>query len=200
MCNIFDELDSLAPNRGQGADSGGVMDRVVSQLLIEMSGIQKSADVFIIGATNRPDLLDPALLRPGRFDRMVYLGVCEDHPSQVKILEALTRKFTLSPNINLNKIAEGLQFNLTGADFYALCSDALLNAIKSKINTIETMLEETMKTDPTITRNKIMENMDLQVIVDENHFQSAVANLTPSVSLEEISRYKYMQSKISIVK
>ena len=63
---FFDELDSLAPNRGRSGDSGGVMDRVVSQLLAELDGLHKSCDVFVIGATNRPDLLDPALLRPGR--------------------------------------------------------------------------------------------------------------------------------------
>ncbi|KAG8546290.1 hypothetical protein GDO81_019309 [Engystomops pustulosus] len=63
---FFDELDSLAPNRGRSGDSGGVMDRVVSQLLAEMDGLHSSSDVFVIGATNRPDLLDPALLRPGR--------------------------------------------------------------------------------------------------------------------------------------
>ena len=71
---FFDELDSLAPNRGQSGDSGGVMDRVVSQLLSEMDGINKANDVFVIGATNRPDLLDTALLRPGRFDRLFIRG------------------------------------------------------------------------------------------------------------------------------
>jgi peroxin-6 len=63
---FFDELDSLAPNRGKSGDSGGVMDRVVSQLLAEMDGLQKSSHLFVIGATNRPDLIEPALLRPGR--------------------------------------------------------------------------------------------------------------------------------------
>jgi peroxin-6 len=89
---FFDELDSLAPNRGNGQDSGGVMDRIVSQLLAELDGLQKSGDVFVIGATNRPDLIDTALLRPGRFDRLVYLGISEDKESQLKIVEAQTRK------------------------------------------------------------------------------------------------------------
>jgi len=65
---FFDELDSLAPNRGRSGDSGGVMDRVISQLLAELDGLQKSSQLFVIGATNRPDLIDPALLRPGRWD------------------------------------------------------------------------------------------------------------------------------------
>jgi peroxin-6 len=84
---FFDEMDSLAPARGHGSDGGGVMDRVVSQLLTELDGMGKSADVFIVGATNRPDLLDPALLRPGRLDRCVYLGVSENHDQQLRILQ-----------------------------------------------------------------------------------------------------------------
>ena len=89
---FFDELDSLAPNRGRSGDSGGVMDRVVSQLLAELDGINKSAVVFVIGATNRPDLIDPALLRPGRFDKLLYLGVNDSKDNQLAVLKALTRK------------------------------------------------------------------------------------------------------------
>ncbi|XP_048338275.1 peroxisome biogenesis factor 6 isoform X2 [Sphaerodactylus townsendi] len=82
---FFDELDSLAPNRGRSGDSGGVMDRVVSQLLAELDGLHSSPNVFVIGATNRPDLLDPALVRPGRFDKLVYVGINEDRDSQLQI-------------------------------------------------------------------------------------------------------------------
>ena len=107
---FFDELDSVAPKRGNQGDSGGVMDRIVSQLLAELDGMSGgggdgggddddddgpgagSGGVFVIGATNRPDLLDQALLRPGRFDTMLYLGVSDTHDKQLRILEALTRK------------------------------------------------------------------------------------------------------------
>jgi peroxin-6 len=104
---FFDELDSVAPKRGNQGDSGGVMDRIVSQLLAELDGMSSSGGgddsggggVFVIGATNRPDLLDQALLRPGRFDKMLYLGVSDTHEKQLKIMEALTRKYVsfLSP-------------------------------------------------------------------------------------------------------
>jgi peroxin-6 len=107
---FFDELDSLAPNRGRGADSGGVMDRIVSQLLAELDGLQKSAELFVIGATNRPDLIDPALLRPGRFDRLVYLGISEDHESQLKVVKALTRKYVWFP-IRLTKTTDSIWVN-----------------------------------------------------------------------------------------
>jgi peroxin-6 len=91
---FFDELDSVAPKRGNQGDSGGVMDRIVSQLLAELDGMgdDGGGGVFVIGATNRPDLLDPALLRPGRFDKMLYLGVSDTNDKQQTILEALTRK------------------------------------------------------------------------------------------------------------
>merc|ERR1719463_490391 len=87
---FFDELDALAPARGRGSDSGGVMDRVVSQLLTELDTLP--ATVFLIGATNRPDLLDKSLLRPGRLDRMVYLGISKD---RLPLPKAITRKFDL---------------------------------------------------------------------------------------------------------
>ena len=155
---FFDELDSVAPKRGNHGDSGGVMDRIVSQLLAEldgMSGGKESVNVFVIGATNRLDLLDPALLRPGRFafrlfhiiasfecchprfDRMLYLGVSDSHEAQLNILEALTRKFRVDPDLNLRAIAQKCPLNLTGADFYALCSDAMLNAMSRKAEGID---------------------------------------------------------------
>ncbi|KAF9532443.1 P-loop containing nucleoside triphosphate hydrolase protein [Crepidotus variabilis] len=137
---FFDELDSVAPKRGNHGDSGGVMDRIVSQLLAELDGMSSGgsgADVFVIGATNRPDLLDPALLRPGRFDRMLYLGVSQTHEAQLDILEALTRKFQLAAGLSLRSIAEKCPFNYTGADFYALCSDAMLNAMSRTAEAVE---------------------------------------------------------------
>lgn len=135
---FFDELDSIAPNRGRSGDSGGVMDRVVSQLLAELDGLHKTKDVFIIGATNRPDLIDPALLRPGRLDRLVYLGVNEDKAATEKILRAITRKFQLSANVDLAAVAKSCPAHLTGADLYSLCSDAMMAALRRQIDLLET--------------------------------------------------------------
>lgn len=145
---FFDELDSVAPKRGAHGDSGGVMDRIVSQLLAELDGISSSSsssggggdDVFVIGATNRPDLLDPALLRPGRFDRLLYLGVSETDEEQLRILQALTRKFRLDPALDLMEVARACPFNFTGADFYALCADALLKAMSRKAQEIDSRI------------------------------------------------------------
>ncbi|XP_022094696.1 peroxisome assembly factor 2-like [Acanthaster planci] len=178
---FFDELDSLAPNRGRSGDSGGVMDRVVSQLLAELDGLHKSTDVFVIGATNRPDLLDPALLRPGRFDKLLYLGVSQDRTSQVKIIQALTRKFALSPDVALELVAENCPLTMTGADFYALCSDAMLNAVKRKVG----QLQSGDAADET------------SVVVDEQDFLLALETLVPSVSEQELQHYQQLQAQIS---
>ncbi|TKA58166.1 Peroxisomal biogenesis factor 6, partial [Cryomyces minteri] len=142
---FFDELDSVAPKRGNQGDSGGVMDRIVSQLLAELDGMSDGdgggGGVFVIGATNRPDLLDQALLRPGRFDKMLYLGVSDTHEKQQTILEALTRKFALDPSLSLPRIAASLPFTYTGADLYALCSDAMLKAITRQAEAVDAAIK-----------------------------------------------------------
>ncbi|XP_064599683.1 peroxisomal ATPase PEX6-like [Liolophura sinensis] len=178
---FFDELDSLAPNRGRSGDSGGVMDRVVSQMLAELDGLHKSLDVFVIGATNRPDLLDPALLRPGRFDKPLFLGVSTDKKSQVKILEALTRKFTFDADVNLQIVAEQCPMTLTGADFYALCSDAMLNAVKRKIDELEA--------GKTVDQSS--------VAVRQGDFLTALSKLSPSVSEAELRRYDQLRKSLA---
>ncbi|XP_022240130.1 peroxisome assembly factor 2-like [Limulus polyphemus] len=111
--------------------------RVVSQLLAELDGLHKAAEVFVIGATNRPDLLDRALLRPGRFDRLIYVGIPEEKASRLKILTALTRKFTLGADLDLEVLVDKCPPSLTGADFYSLCSNAMINALGRNIQEIE---------------------------------------------------------------
>lgn len=185
---FFDELDSLAPNRGRSGDSGGVMDRVVSQLLAELSAINQSGDIFIIGATNRPDLIDPALMVPGRLDKLLYLGVAEDKDSQENILHALTRKFHLKPNTNMKEIAALCPNNLTGADFYALAADAFAIALNEMVTTIEA-------TGPDEIRRYQSGEKVVRVAVGTAHFEQAIRALTPSVSTSELERYKSLQSK-----
>ncbi|KAI9034131.1 P-loop containing nucleoside triphosphate hydrolase protein [Hyaloraphidium curvatum] len=201
---FFDELDSVAPKRGDKGDSGGVMDRIVSQLLAELDGMSSAGgsgkgDVFVIGATNRPDLLDSALLRPGRFDKLLYLGVSDDHDSQLKIIEALTRKFRLHPDLDLRKVAEKCPFNYTGADFYALCSDAMLKAMVRKIAEVDEKIEAMNKAGPRegapypITPSYYLEHMaapsDYLVEVQEVDFDAAQRELVPSVPMAELERY-----------
>lgn len=211
---FFDELDSIAPKRGNQGDSGGVMDRIVSQLLAELDGMASgsaASDVFVIGATNRPDLLDPALLRPGRFDRLLYLSVAETHDAQLNILQALTRKFTLDPDVgDLRVIAEQCPFNLTGADFYALCSDAMLKAMTHKASEIDKKVEQLNRMSrteeqqhwptpltPQFYLSEIATPDEVQVKVARQHFEQALAELTPSVSPQEMEHYRQVQQKFS---
>eukprot|EP00166_Cyanidium_caldarium_P006283 ctg_881.g200 len=146
---FFDELDSVAPRRGLGSDSGGVVDRVVAQLLAELDGMggagqaeeaaaaEADADrqrlVFVIGATNRPDLLEPALLRPGRFDRMVFLGVAESDAERRVILQAQLRQFLLAPKVDLTEVLAHCPPLMTGADMYGVCATAWLRAAKRTV-------------------------------------------------------------------
>uniref|UniRef100_A0A0D9W9I5 Peroxisomal ATPase PEX6 n=1 Tax=Leersia perrieri TaxID=77586 RepID=A0A0D9W9I5_9ORYZ len=158
---FFDELDSLAPARGSSSDSAGVMDRVVAQLLVEIDGVSdKSQDLFIIGATNRPDLLESGLLRPGRFDKLLYVGVNPDPSYRERILKAQTRKYKLHENVSLLSVAQQCPPNFTGADMYALCADAWYHAAKC--------LAKTLETDP--SRNNEASADD--VIVEMNDFMT----------------------------
>lgn len=138
-CVIFlDELDSLAPNRGVAGDSGGVMDRVVSQLLAEMDGMTDNSKlIFILAATNRPDLIDPALLRPGRFDKMFYVGPCITSDEKASVLAAQTKKFKLDKGLTVDQVAETLNREMSGADLYSICSNAWLAAVRRTIKELE---------------------------------------------------------------
>lgn len=201
---FFDELDSVAPKRGNQGDSGGVMDRIVSQLLAELDGISVgTTDVFVIGATNRPDLLDSALLRPGRFDRMLYLGVSKDHDAQLDILKALTRKFKLHPDIDLPAIASQCPLTYTGADFYALCADTILHALSRKVSLLESERNH-LNTLPKFQHHPIscqfyisemVSETDLEVIICMEDFMDALNELTPSVNDEELVYYSGIQNR-----
>ncbi|SJX66187.1 related to PEX6-peroxisomal assembly protein [Sporisorium reilianum f. sp. reilianum] len=211
---FFDELDSVAPKRGNQGDSGGVMDRIVSQLLAELDGMAGSSegtDVFVIGATNRPDLLDPALLRPGRFDRMLYLSVSETHAAQLNILQALTRKFKLDADVgDLSCIAEQCTLNFTGADFYALCSDAMLKAMTRKAGEVDARIAAINASDGEkshphpLTAQYYLAEMatpdEIEVKVNRADFENALRELTPSVSELEMQHYREVQAKFSAPK
>ncbi|KAJ4343193.1 peroxisomal assembly protein [Didymella glomerata] len=192
---FFDELDSVAPKRGNQGDSGGVMDRIVSQLLAELDGMSDGGEgVFVIGATNRPDLLDQALLRPGRFDKMLYLGVSDTHERQQTILEALSRKFTLHPDLSLARVSRTLPFTYTGADMYALCSDAMLKAITRQARAVDKKVKEYNDThDQKITIAYFFDHFateeDTAVMVTEQDYIDAHKELVPSVSADELRHY-----------
>jgi peroxin-6 len=181
---FFDELDSLAPARGASGDSGGVMDRVVSQMLAEIDGLSDSSqDLFIIGASNRPDLIDPALLRPGRFDKLLYVGVNADASYRERVLKALTRKFKLSEDVSLYSVAKKCPSTFTGADMYALCADAWFQAAKRKVSKSDSGDMPTEEDDPD------------SVVVEYVDFIKAMDQLSPSLSITELKKYEMLRDQ-----
>jgi len=219
---FFDELDSLAPQRGRGSDSGGVMDRFVAQLRVELEGVSWGGgggeggkegprkDVFVIGATNRPDLLDSSLLRPGRFDRLLYLGNSQDPTNRLSILQAPTRKFSLAFNVNLEEVIARVPVTFTGADFSAVAAQALMRALKRRVAELEEELEVLNEEDGEGGREGGKEGVlslstflsqlapeELEARVRQEDFVAAAAAVTPSVSMEELQHYEKLRAQFS---
>ncbi len=128
---FFDEVDALVPRRGNGATDGNVSERVVGQFLAEMDGIEKLKGVLVLAATNRPDIIDPALLRPGRFDVLVEIPP-PDEGERLAILQIQTRGKPLNADVNLAMIAADTT-GRTGAELSGLCQQAALNAIRERL-------------------------------------------------------------------
>ncbi|MGB3443553.1 MAG: AAA family ATPase [Actinophytocola sp.] len=127
---FLDEVDALAPRRGQSSDSG-VADRVVAALLTELDGVEPMRDVVVVGATNRPELIDPALLRPGRLERLVYVPP-PDADARTAILKAAARNTPLAEDVDLGDLATGLE-GYSAADCAALIREAALTAMRESL-------------------------------------------------------------------
>ena len=132
-CVIFmDEIDSIAPERGKGnGGDDGVTERVISQMLTEMDGLESLNNVVVIAATNRPDIMDPALLRPGRFDKSILIGP-PDEASRESIFGIHTKGKPLADEVDLKALA-GKTEGCTGADIAAICNEAVMNAVRRLI-------------------------------------------------------------------
>ena len=128
---FFDELDAIAPRRGGSEGDSHVTERVISQMLTELDGLEDLKGVVVIGATNRPDIIDEALLRPGRFDRILEVPV-PDKESRKHIFQIHTKKKPLESDVNLDKLVEMTE-GMTGADIAALVNAAAMSAIKEHI-------------------------------------------------------------------
>ena len=130
-CVIFmDEIDSITPQRGTGSDSN-VTERVISQMLTEMDGLEALNNVVVIAATNRPDIMDPALLRPGRFDKSIFIGP-PDKESREKIFKIHTANKPLDTDVDIGALAEKTD-GCTGADISAICNEAVMNAVRKLV-------------------------------------------------------------------
>ena len=162
---FLDEIDAIAPRRGAYEGEGNVTERVVNTLLAEMDGLEELNDVIVIGATNRPDVVDPALLRPGRFDRLM-LTPPPSEEGRVQILKIHTKKMPLTQDVDLKELATSTD-GYVGADIESLCREAGIEALRESIGAKE---------------------------VNMSHFKKALKRVKPSVSKDIFERYKDIEN------
>ena len=165
---FIDEIDSIAPKREEV--TGEVERRVVAQLLALMDGLEARGDVIVIAATNRPDAIDPALRRPGRFDREIEIGV-PDRDGRKEILEIHTRGMPLAEDVNLDELAE-LTIGFVGADLEALAKEAAMHALRRVLPEIDIEVEK--------IPDEVLENLR----VTGEDFLEALKNIEPSAMRE----------------
>jgi len=170
---FFDEVDSLAPRRGGIGDSH-VTERVVSQLLTELDGLEELKDVVVIAATNRPDMIDPALLRPGRLERHIYIPP-PDKKARVEIFKIHLRGKPLADNVDIEKLAERTE-GYSGADIEAVCREAGMLAIREVIK-------------PGMSREETKEAAK-KLKIENRHFEEALKKVKPSLTKEDVEKYE----------
>jgi len=175
---FFDEIDSIATERGKNSGDSGVGERVVSQLLTELDGLESLEDVVVIATTNRPDLIDSALLRPGRLDRHVHVPV-PDEDARRKILEVHTREKPLADDVDLDAIARKTE-GYVGADIEAVAREASMNASREFIGSV--------------SREDVGESVG-NVRVTMQHFEDALDEVNPSVTPETRERYEEIEKQ-----
>lgn len=177
---FFDELDSIAGNRGASAgDAGGAGDRVVNQLLTEMDGMEAKKNIFIIGATNRPDIIDPALMRPGRLDQLIYIPL-GDLESRAGIFKAVLRKSPVAKDVDLHFLATKTE-GFSGADITEICQRATQCAIREMIQ------EEARRIEMGL---EVEDNEDENPEITRRHFNEAMKHARRSVSDADIRKYE----------
>ena len=176
---FFDELDSIAVKRGNSVgDAGGTSDRVLNQLLTEMDGINAKKTVFVIGATNRPDIIDPALLRPGRLDQLIYIPL-PDEASRLQIFKSGLRRSPLSRRVSLPDLARSTA-GFSGADITEVCQRACKLAVRDLIQRSSVVGKAAAMAGAEITRK---------------HFLGAMEHARRSVSDLDVLKYEYFARK-----
>jgi len=176
---FIDEIDAIAPRRG--TDVNRVTDRLINQLLTEMDGLEENSGVVVIAATNRPDILDPALLRPGRFDRLILVPA-PDEKARYEIFKVHTRKMPLAEDVDLKELAKRTE-GYTGADIAAVCREAAMSAMRRALK--EGIIKPGVRMDEVRQRVKIT----------MKDFEEALKKVGPSVSKETMEYYKKIEEQ-----
>ncbi|MBN1322482.1 MAG: CDC48 family AAA ATPase [Methanotrichaceae archaeon] len=170
---FFDEIDAIVPARGSGYDSH-VTERVVSQLLTELDGLVELKDVVVLAATNRPDLVDPSLLRPGRFDRLIHIPMPQ-HEARLAILRIYLSRMPLTEDVSAEELGRRTD-SFTGADIETLCREAGMLALRE-------MIGPGMRPEELIARG---------VEIGRSHFLEALGKVSPHLSPEALEEYSRM--------
>ena len=188
---FFDELDSIARARGGGGgDAGGAGDRVINQILTEIDGVGVKKNVFVIGATNRPDILDPAIMRPGRLDQLVYIPL-PDRKSRIQIFKATLRKSPLAKEVDLEVLAKATN-GFSGADITEICQRACKFAIRESIYRD---IESKKNKENGLLVNK-EDIVDPVPEITKTHFLEAMKYARRSVSDGDIRKYEMFAQKL----
>ncbi|MEF8847961.1 MAG: CDC48 family AAA ATPase [Candidatus Thermoplasmatota archaeon] len=175
---FFDEMDTIAPSRRGGANDSNVTERIISQLLTELDGLEELKDIVVIAATNRPDLIDTALLRPGRFDKLLYVQQ-PDKESRKEIFKIHLKNKPLAKKVDIDDLADKTK-GYTGADIAALCKESVMNAIREYIKKVGKIDKDKMK----------------KLKIEEKHLEKALDKIKP-ISIEELERYEKISEKFN---
>jgi transitional endoplasmic reticulum ATPase len=189
---FFDELDSIARSRGGGAGgSSDTSDRVINQILSEIDGMGSGKTLFVIGATNRPDILDPGIMRPGRLDQLIYIPL-PDHESRVSIFKANLRKSPIADDVNLQQMADATE-GFSGADITEICQRAAKNAIRDSITA---QIERRKRVEAgELTQEEADALPDPVPSITAAHFEASMSKARRSVSPEIIAQYDEFTKK-----
>ena len=186
---FFDELDSLCPKRGSDSSGGGVSERVVNQLLTEMDGLDSRRSVFVIAATNRPELIDPAMLRPGRLDKLLYVPLPQPQ-DRIDILKALAKNIKLAEDVDLNMIGQDPRSEgYSGADCAALLREAGLSVLRN-----EAIMDKEMKNQVSVNTVK---GRSIALKISAKDFDYAFDHVMPSVKVKDQSKYDKIRDRMA---
>lgn len=191
---FFDEMDSIARSRsgGGGGGSSETSDRVINQILSEIDGMGSGKTLFIIGATNRPDILDPGIMRPGRLDQLIYIPL-PDRESRISIFKANLRKSPIADDVNIAQLADVTE-GFSGADITEICQRAAKNAIRDSIGA---GIERQKRVEAgELTQEEADALPDPVPHITKEHFEASMSKARRSVSPEVIAQYDEFTAKI----
>lgn len=199
---FFDELDSIAKSRGKSAgDGGGSADRVINQILTEMDGMGKKKNVFIVGATNRPSLIDSAIMRPGRLDQLIHIPP-PDFKGRIAILEAVLKKSPVAKDVLLSAIAKATD-GFSGADLTEICQKAASLAIRESIEREvqfkkQKQLEKQQQqdSDDDSDESDDDEEFEEEAVITREHFEQAMMYARKSIDPAEAGQYEVFGNKL----